>query len=101
MGALIFFSASLGIAATVIAFMLRRSWLVVVGFVLVFPLMLYILFSPKWPLSAVALAGHLAAAVAVRYRHVGIAWMLFLPTPAAISYLSLALMGVTLRMHGF
>ncbi len=56
MGALLF-SASLGIAATVIGFMVRRSWLVVLGFALVFPVTLYILFSPKWPLSAVALVG--------------------------------------------
>ena len=101
MGALIFLSASLGIAATVIAFMVRRSWLVVLGFVLVFPVMLYILFSPKWPLSAVALVGHLAAAVAVRRRHVVIAWMLFLPTPGVIAYLSLVMMGATLRMYGY
>jgi len=100
MGALILSIATLGIAATVIGFMVRRSWLVVLGFVLVFPIMLYVLFSRMWPLSAVGLVGHLVAAVAVRRRHIVMAWVLFLPTPLTISYLSLVLMGATMRMHG-
>lgn len=100
MGALIFVGASLGIAATVVGLVARRPWLVVLGFVLVCPVMLYILFSPKWPLSAPALVGHLAAAVAVRRRRIVIAWMLFLPTPVTISYVSLLLIGTTMRMHG-
>ena len=65
---------------------LRRSLLIWCGAVLALPFMLYVIATPRfWPLAALAAPSHLLAALAAERRRWGVAWLLFVLTPAAVA----------------
>ena len=82
------------ILASVAGLTLRRSLLVWCGAVLALPFLLYMLATPRfWPLAALAAPSHLIAAAAAARRRWGLAWLLFVVTPAAVAGVAYGMSG--------
>jgi hypothetical protein len=82
------------IASSAVGLVLRRPLLVWLGAVAALPFMFYLLLTPRfWMVAALAVPTHFGSALAVARRWPRLAWLLFIPTPAAATYVAAAIAG--------